>query len=435
MELHVWGPGFGLPSIDAQCLAAILYFKQAVPPGEWALIASTGPHLNPSRVLPALNHASLWIGGFNNIVCHLREISHGWWDLDAGLDPQQRARCVALLPFLEVHGQPLIDVSLYLSPQNYVAVTRPSYARLLPWPAHLLVASKCQAAAQSRCGDIGVSTVDVDFVGAENISSTNTDFPRGISNGLLRRTKETVSGMLRDPQHATRIRLDALSAAFLEPLQSILDGQQYLVSHSKASSADCLATGYLCLMMITDLPQPWLAVIVHEKYESLSEYARNGRRLVEPTSVNGANRMARGSQGTPSAGLSMSTDKTDTLPWRNVKPGSILESHLLVAESLVNEIPFTKPFKDVVLFRRPRINDSKDDTQDTPSIVRVKDNVLYLGGCTALASIAVGVALYIGLIPETGHSAMFERVLRLNDYGTAGAGPTLLPRHSPGAHG
>lgn len=32
LELHIWGPGFGLPSIDAQCLAAVAYLQLAIGP-------------------------------------------------------------------------------------------------------------------------------------------------------------------------------------------------------------------------------------------------------------------------------------------------------------------------------------------------------------------------------------------------------------------
>jgi len=49
LELHVWGPAFSLPSIDAQCLAAIAYLQQVVPRGEWHLIASSNPALSPTR--------------------------------------------------------------------------------------------------------------------------------------------------------------------------------------------------------------------------------------------------------------------------------------------------------------------------------------------------------------------------------------------------
>jgi sorting and assembly machinery component 37 len=48
LELHVWGPAFGLPSIDAHCLAAIAYLQQAVPRGKWQLVASSDPALSPT---------------------------------------------------------------------------------------------------------------------------------------------------------------------------------------------------------------------------------------------------------------------------------------------------------------------------------------------------------------------------------------------------
>ena len=52
LELHIWGPAFGLPSIDPYCLAAIAYLQQAVPRGEWELIASSNPALSPTSMSP-----------------------------------------------------------------------------------------------------------------------------------------------------------------------------------------------------------------------------------------------------------------------------------------------------------------------------------------------------------------------------------------------
>lgn len=58
LELHVWGPAFSLPSIDAQCLAAIAYFTQAIPKGQWVLVASSDPAVSPtSRYASPDNHA------------------------------------------------------------------------------------------------------------------------------------------------------------------------------------------------------------------------------------------------------------------------------------------------------------------------------------------------------------------------------------------
>ncbi|KAI4269070.1 MAG: hypothetical protein L6R38_007609 [Xanthoria sp. 2 TBL-2021] len=91
LQLHVWGPAFGLPSIDPQCLAAIAYMSQAVPQPKWKLIASSDPTLSPTRELPALRDDSIWIGGFQNIVAHLLEKSKGQWDLDRDCTSQDRA--------------------------------------------------------------------------------------------------------------------------------------------------------------------------------------------------------------------------------------------------------------------------------------------------------------------------------------------------------
>jgi sorting and assembly machinery component 37 len=115
LELHVWGPAFGLPSLDAHCLAAIAYLQQAVPRGKWQLIASCNPSLSPTSrrptrspyssnpdadELPALRNGDIWIGGFRNIFHYLAQCSAGEWVLDAGLPEQEGADCIAYAPHL-----------------------------------------------------------------------------------------------------------------------------------------------------------------------------------------------------------------------------------------------------------------------------------------------------------------------------------------------
>lgn len=52
LHLHVWGSAFSLPSIDPECLAAIAYFSEVVPHGEWTLTASNDVSLTPKGTLP-----------------------------------------------------------------------------------------------------------------------------------------------------------------------------------------------------------------------------------------------------------------------------------------------------------------------------------------------------------------------------------------------
>jgi hypothetical protein len=43
LELHVWGPAFGLPSIEPECIATIAYCQRVIPKGEWTLVAEHNP--------------------------------------------------------------------------------------------------------------------------------------------------------------------------------------------------------------------------------------------------------------------------------------------------------------------------------------------------------------------------------------------------------
>ena len=46
-ELHVWGPAFGLPSIDAECIATIAFFNRTIPRPEWILVANHDTSISP----------------------------------------------------------------------------------------------------------------------------------------------------------------------------------------------------------------------------------------------------------------------------------------------------------------------------------------------------------------------------------------------------
>lgn len=54
LELHVLGPGFSLPSIDPDCLAAICYFVQVVPQSEWVLITNSSLAIDPESPFVSL---------------------------------------------------------------------------------------------------------------------------------------------------------------------------------------------------------------------------------------------------------------------------------------------------------------------------------------------------------------------------------------------
>ena len=51
LDLHVWGPAFGLPSIDPECIATITYCQRVVPEGQWSLVASYDKSVGLTGVL------------------------------------------------------------------------------------------------------------------------------------------------------------------------------------------------------------------------------------------------------------------------------------------------------------------------------------------------------------------------------------------------
>ena len=50
LELHVWGPAFGLSSIDPECIAAIAYCAYVLPRHDWVLIPSNDTSVSPDRM-------------------------------------------------------------------------------------------------------------------------------------------------------------------------------------------------------------------------------------------------------------------------------------------------------------------------------------------------------------------------------------------------
>jgi len=48
LELHIWGPAFGLPSIDPECIAAVAYLAKLALPEEieWMIV----PDYDASKV-------------------------------------------------------------------------------------------------------------------------------------------------------------------------------------------------------------------------------------------------------------------------------------------------------------------------------------------------------------------------------------------------
>lgn len=86
-----------------------------------------------------------------------------------------------------------------------------------------------------------------------------------------------LGGLLSSPIYAARFKLDSLSNELLEPLSDLLKKKDYLLEGDKPSSLDCLAFGYLALMLYTPVPQAWLKETIQAKYPKINRYIRRLR--------------------------------------------------------------------------------------------------------------------------------------------------------------
>jgi len=123
LQLFIFGPAFSLPSLDPESLAAIallhLHYRRTQTP--WQLISDATATPQP-YLLDLENSHRYRITGFRDIARHLHP------------QPSPRpAEDVALAAFLDAHGPVLLDLSLYVSGENYREVTRGEFTRILPW--------------------------------------------------------------------------------------------------------------------------------------------------------------------------------------------------------------------------------------------------------------------------------------------------------------
>ncbi|KAL8782118.1 MAG: hypothetical protein Q9213_005688 [Squamulea squamosa] len=176
--------------------------------------------------------------------------------------------------FLETHGQPLIDLSLYVSSENYHASTRPAYSHILHWPNTWLRPPQRRAAAKARTDHLNFSALDLDTVNQDEKQEPQFAAGAEIPRRLIRSAPRTTS-LAKKSQHAARFRLDRLAERFFEPLNRMLQGKNYLLSDERLTSLDCLALGYLALVLVPKVPQAWLAQKVKTNYPDLCRYVED----------------------------------------------------------------------------------------------------------------------------------------------------------------
>ncbi|KAG6368481.1 hypothetical protein INS49_002690 [Diaporthe citri] len=320
-RLHVWGSAFGLASIDAECLATITYLANALQGDQWEIVA-TSPSGVPTHSLPALHEtgSGVWSSGFTSITGRLRDLGGDAWDLDRDLDVAQRADSGAYASFLKSSAAPLVALSLYVSSANWAATTRPAYSNILPFPLTWTEPLSIRHRMCDTADHLGLSDLNVDDDGGRAAQSQQASSPAtgGSTDGFLKvpeRLKPLRRGVKAalSPEQTAVFRLEAVANDCLAVLADLktaseMDGageRFFFPSTSFPSSLDCLAFGYLALMLVPDVPRPWLKDLVRRRHESLALFVDATRDAVfggdVASSLPWADPSSRGSGDQPSA--------------------------------------------------------------------------------------------------------------------------------------
>ncbi|KAJ5156117.1 hypothetical protein N7492_008920 [Penicillium capsulatum] len=397
LQLHVWGPAFSLPSIEPHCLATIAYCSLVLPKGAWELVASSDPSVSPTGELPALQNGSVWVSRFRNIVDYLRQYSSGDWDLDGDLDESIRADNIAFSSFVESRGQPLLDLSLYVTSQNYYGNTSPAYGSLLQWPNQWILPPKLHAAAKARTEYLGLSSLDLQAMEEQRQRDHSAAVASGqVPKNLIQRPADTVSSLLGRTAQRNHFRLDALTGEFFEPLEAMLGKKQSLLAgetQDSLSSLDCIALGYLSLALVPDLTSPWLRDAMRAKAPQLTAYTEHMRRRCFgeiPVEVAHA--------------YSPQSTSPSPLPWR--EPGRITAA--AVGSTLLTTLADNTPFLSEVRRNRrlKQAAHSADsgleelETEAVSTYAEKKNRDMYLSIATVVAGATalVGYVVHIGLL-------------------------------------
>lgn len=325
--------------------------------------------------------------------------------------------------FVECNGRPLLDLSLYVSAENYHSTTRLAYSRILPWPYPWFLPSWRRAAAKTRTEHLNLSSRDLDSNSNEQRTLTTGS---GLIPESLRTSRQTLSSLLFQPQRTSRFRLEALADAFFEPLDRLLDGKRYMISNERPSSLDCLAFAYLALSLIPDVPQPWLADSMKSRYPALCIYVKD---LVQEFCGGAAN----AEDAFPDLQLEVSTgldnDRKGTkgecvLPWRSSQQYILKSATAALLESTFASIPILGDLHNPRISKQESSQIVKIDNESTSLSVgdsQGKFDILPTFLAVGTVLITLGSYLAFSGLPHISNGWMATNRRTLSDMGEAGA--------------
>lgn len=296
--------------------------------------------------------------------------------------------------FVESRGQTLIDLSLYVSSQNYYGNTSPAYGNLLQWPNQWILPPKLHGAAKTRTEHLGLSSLDIQALEEQRKREHSAAAASGqVPKNLIPTPRETVSTLLGRTARQDGFRIDALTSEFFEPLEAMLGEKPFLLAADVTdtpSSLDCIALGYLSLALIPDLTFPWLRDAMRAKAPQLSAYTERLReRCFGSQTVEVSHAFVP--QSAPSS----------PLPWRAPDRISVSAVGSTLLSTLADSTPFLREVRGNNRLRQAAETDNELSPEEKAAVSKYAESRkkdMYL----SIATVVAGSAALVGYMVHTG---------------------------------
>ena len=305
--------------------------------------------------------------------------------------------------FVSSRAALLLDLSLFVSSENYSNLTRPTYSQLYPWPLQYFVLPNLRHAAKARTAHLGFSSLDLDVEqegdsgGQDRNSQYKSLIPESLRSAVGR--EPTVTGFLKAQRASSQFGLEALVAELCDPLVELLGSQQYLFSSRLPpsqdgsdvgpTSLDCLVAGYFALMLNADVPSSWLRDGIKRRYPSLVSYIDTLTGCFQDTHD------------------STKANSGSKLPWADAPTSKLNRSSIWeqIATSVLPPLPF---ISSSVQTRPTQLSTPKSHHLETPNdAVSPPDSSISRRTAIMATTTVLGLGLGLGLAMATSNTSFF----------------------------
>ncbi|KAL1488365.1 hypothetical protein ABEB36_014842 [Hypothenemus hampei] len=176
--LYVYDGDYGLPSINSECIKALLYCSIIEVPVQIRTLNNIKFCTFYSG--PCFVHKNLSFKSSNDIVLYLNTLNY---NLNVNLNPKQKSECLALTHLVQAKLRSVLEFQLWIDQRNLEEFTRIWYGRALPWPFNSILVKRFKENAINLIESLYPSDYNTEVI-REDLQTMVTDCLSSLSTRL-----------------------------------------------------------------------------------------------------------------------------------------------------------------------------------------------------------------------------------------------------------